>query len=539
MDNETQNASIMRYTIVMFSKSLRKKFLLLGCMLCCGVFGYAPNVFAQAYVPVRDIQLNQAFSNYVTSLFQHWDNTFGAGAPTGTSDNLRDLIAGRNPTIPGGDTCQGGDNLPAFISAANPNPAFAYGQTSNNPNDWGPWMFAVASSSGAIPNAVPAGANANSGPYVQVNYSHSLRCLLEEVVENQKLQSSVQIHQMLLQYISNAQTAQLTKQLKNKIIAANFNFSKGGNVVNNNGVISNSPTFITNYNQTVYNANGRQLETIIDQAATDPNVNDPEGSLGLCQPWRLETAVMLAENNRTSVEDPKNFTQSKTECTLTSGTNPTFANQSDYENFSLNFDDPSSLEGGYFTFLRITSNPADNPLNSSAITDMVARERIENQEKKTDADTSKSGNLALTDCPQNDPSNPHSIDTECENITTQHLNGETTANLVQDLNAVESDSIDSQSATSSQRAGTDLITNTGQAGANTLPLETAGTAINSLIREFYDSIDIGYFGIQQNTTEWAQATMLSIYDEMKFSQNLSSQGATVVTNGQASQPTDY
>jgi hypothetical protein len=64
--------------------------------------------------------------------------------------------------------------------------------------------------------------------------------------------------------------------------------------------------------------------------------------------------------------------------------------------------------------------------------------------------------------------------------------------------------------------------------------------VNNLVQEFYDAIQYGYFGINLDTTKWAQGTMLMIYDEMKFSQDLSTGGGgTVVTNGTAPVDTGY
>ena len=90
------------------------------------------------------------------------------------------------------------------------------------------------------------------------------------------------------------------------------------------------------------------------------------------------------------------------------------------------------------------------------------------------------------------------------------------------------------------RSPTDVTTNTGLAGANTVPLATSPTAINQLVEEFYNVISYGYYGLDDgcpgassgpmacggakslNTpdiTGWANATMLSIYDQMAFPQD--------------------
>lgn len=479
--------------------------------------------YAQSYVPVIDIQLNPFMQS-----------ALGAAAPNGTTDSLRDLISGSNPSVAAlGGNCQNGDNLGPGIAnqATQKVPAFPYTN--------GPWMSAINSPAG-LTNGVPTGAT-NNGPYVQINTSQSLRCLLAEVVEWQKLGLSVQIHSLLKTYISDAQQAQLTKQLKNRVTAANLEFAKSGNQVSNAGVQSTAPVFVTNYNQNLRNVNGRQLDAISDQVAADPASGNPQGSLGICQPWRIDTAAGVVKNNRVKVEDPFNYTDQVTTCSLTSGAGgQVFANEGDFSNFTDNFEDPSSVNGSLFTFSHLLDNPQDTPLGAATLVDQAAFGRIEQQEQSTKAEAANSGFLPTKVCSGN-PDDPHCLDDQnSQAVNPGGQNAANITNLTTRMNdELTSAAIDSQTASSSQRAPTDINTNTGLAGADTLPLEISGTAVNDLIREFYDTINFGYFGIHQNTTQWAQATMLMIYDEMKFSQDLSVEGASVVTNGTTPVQTNY
>ena len=100
----------------------------------------------------------------------------------------------------------------------------------------------------------------------------------------------------------------------------------------------------------------------------------------------------------------------------------------------------------------------------------------------------------------------------------------------------QTQTLDAQGSPTRSIATTIISTQTGLAGAPVVGLETAGTAVNSLVQEFYDTIDIGYFGIQQQTTQWAQATMLMIYDEMKFDPTKS---GTITTLGRDPIDTGY
>ena len=524
----------MRYTV---SNSMKKaEGIFWGTLSTIFIVLFIPSIAsAQAYVPVVDIQLNPAFIN-----------AFGAGAPNGNTDAIRDLISGSNPnTSTLGGPCVGGNNLgqgitaPGYNAGPEGNPAFAYSV--------GPWMDAHKASVAAgiapgsqIPAAIPDGAGEGHGPYVQINYSQSLRCLLMEQVEWQKLALSLQIHSLLKTYIADAQTTQLTKQLKNRITATNLNFAKSGNQVNNNGVQSSAPVFVTNYNQNLYDVNDRQIEDLTDQAAADPLTAGPQGSLGVCQPWRLDTAVAVAKNLRTAIDDPAKHVSSVTTCKLDSGTNPIFANTYDYNSFSENFEDPSSLQGSFATFHAIRSNPANNPLGAASLLDMAARARIEKQEASTKAEAQNSGFLPTKVC-SGDASDPHCLDTNSISTNPGGQNASNINDLTNKQNdAIVSNALDAQGAGGVATSSTDINTNTGLDGANTLPLETSPTAVNQLIQEFYDAIQIGYFGIHQNTTEWAQATMLSIYDEMKINPDLTvNPVVAVVTDGQAAVPIGY
>ena len=524
-----------------------------SCLVLFFVLLGGHTAYAQSYVPVQDDQLdsdlksfNDDFNKYVSDLFEKWDKTFGTDEPDGTTASLRDLIAGSNPKAPGSEQgCKFGDNLlKTFDNNTDTIAAYAYGAGSTDQTTWGPWKYANASSTGgtSLPEGI-SGATDNSGPYVQVNYSHSLRCLLEEQVEWQKLGLSIQIHSLLKTYISDAQQSQLTKQLKNRLTAANLTFAKGGNQVNNNGIITNAPVYVLNYNQNILNVNDRQLEAITDQAAADPATAPPAGSLGICQPWRVDVAADMVRNNRTKVDDPYKYTSTYTKCNLANPTDPDspFATEGAFENFSGNFNDPASTQGGLFTFNHMLSNPQDTPIGSLTLLDTAAGDRIARQTESTKAEASNSGFIPTKTC-SGDASDPHCLDDQFStSINPGGQNQGNLNNLTQQMNnEVTASTIDSQSATSSEGAPTDINTNTGLAGADTVPLETSGTAVNKLVQEFYDAINFGYFGTNGSTREWAQGTMLMIYDEMKFNQDLTTgAGGSVVTNGQAPAPTGY
>lgn len=480
-------------------------------------FAHTDVAFAQSYVPVAVVRFD-AFDAYV----RRFNETFGTAVPNGTTDSLRDLITGSDPGGLAKAPCVAGDNV-----------WDAFDYTDGN------WAAAVASSSGGIPHTIPEG-GPEGGPApekVQINYSASLRCLLQEIVEWQKLGLSVQIHTLLKTYIADAQAKQLNNQLRNRIAAANLDWGKSGNVVDNNGVLSNTAVYNLNSTVNISNKNSRQLDHIADQGAADPAAGSPIGSLEICEPWRLDTTASIVRNNRT--DDPINFTKEVTGCTLSSTINPM-----DWDRFSDNFNDTANIEGGLATFDAILLGNANSPLDAASTANLAAYGRIARQEEATMAESQATGFESTKEC-SGLPDDPHCLDTRSTAVSPGGQNYETiTTNALQgDEQVANNTMLDGNAATSSELQSLQLNTQGGAYGYDATPLQTSQTSVNELIQEFYDIIEYGYFGIDSNpslngaqTTRWAQATMLMIYDEMKFTENSTE---VIVTEGTTDNPTGY
>ena len=516
---------MMRTMLAVMATVLQKCFrvTLVLSFLFPVFFAHTNIAFAQSYVPVAVVRFD-AFDAYV----RRFNETFGLRVPNGTTDSLRDLIAGSDPDGLAKGICKAGDNLYDAFAYENGNWAAASASSSENGNE-------------GIPLTIPAGGSAGSpGPTkVQINYSASLRCLLQEIVEWQKLGLSIQIHAMLKTYIADAQAKQLNNQLRNRIAAANLDWGKSGNVVDNNGTLSNTAVYNLNSTQNISNKNSRQLDHIADQGAADPAAGSPIGSLEICEPWRLDTTASIVRNNRT--DDPINFTKEVTGCTLSSTINPV-----DWDRFSDNLNDTASIEGGLATLDAIALGTANSPLDAASTANLAAYGRIERQEEATKAESQATGFESTKEC-SGLPDDPHCLDTRSTAVSPGGQNYETiTSNALQgDEQVANNTMLDGNAATSSELQSLQLNTQGGAYGYDATPLETSQTSVNKLVEEFYDIIQIGYFGIDSNpslanggnpTTDWAQATMLMIYDEMKFTENSTE---VVVTTGTADDPTGY
>jgi len=506
------------------------RFIVTATLACAGILTQTHVAFAQAYVPVFDNQVDTDLNNfhtdfnqYVTDLFKRWDYTFGP-APTGKTDALRDLISGSDPNVvPLGGNCAKEDGFGAF----------AYTD--------GPWKAAYASSTastppGDLPITVPAGGSAGSPPptSVQVNKSQSLRCILDDLVEFQKLSVSVQIHAMLKNLIADAQAKQLTSQLRSKISDGINRWGQAGNQVNNNGIISAAPVYSINSSQEGYDVTSREVEALTDQAGATLSSGNPAGSLGISTNWNLWAASNVAKNNRNSTEDPANYALSLTQSTLSDPTSGVFAAENDWDKFQFNLNDAANTQGGLATLYNISMNQANSPLGTAELLDSAARGQVERAKANVQFDALSGGNKPTFQCSGN-PGDPYCLSRLGTNISPAYQNEAAITHMAAEGDKIVAEGVtpDGIGGTSAVNQSTALNTQTGLLGNDSTPMATQTTAVNDLIQEVYDTMDIGYFGNTADTQQWVTGVMLSIYDEMKFNDTAPQ---VVVTSGAAATP---
>ncbi len=478
-----------------FQGQTSKILLMVSVLFLCS----ASSAFAQ-YVPVKDEELISKFDDYSSSFDDYvanFNETLGDRTPNGTTDSLRDLIAGSDPKTLG-ETC-----------ATEPTPAKVFGYSD------GPWKNAYDASkkNTNISNNIPA---VDAFGDVQINKSKSLSCLLQDIIQWQKLSSSIQIHALLKSQISDAQNKQLQNQLANKIVAANLNWAKAAQEVNDNGVITTEPAWITNYGKQAANQNTRVQAKLIDQAIADPKANDPQGSLGICRPYAMKTAANLARNNR--ADNPENFVAQSTQCSVANSKTGVFKNESDATAFfDGTLDDKDLPKGHGAAIQKVISDDASSPLGAMFLADNEADRRKEESDKELAAQNSGTGYGSIKEC-EGTASDPHCTKQtiiDPSSSVGSRVNNSQGAGLRQIENAPTSDS----GAMKPAQEQTNQIDQGGLAGYDTTNLQNSTNQVNDLVQEFYDVIENGYFGIDGDTTKWAQAAMLMIYDEMKFKDN--------------------
>ncbi len=450
------------------------------------------------YVPVHDAGLTSKFKAYAKEFTKyHKEFTTYASdmkkALTGAPDSLRDIIAGGSPGGVAAARCATGP-------AVN-NPAFAY----QDPP--GPWANAIASSTEAqdqlgitidpqIPDSID----------VQVNTSGSLRCILQDLVGYQKISLFVQIQSMLKQYIADVQQQQLKNQLLSQMSAASLNWSKQGNVVNNYGTVVTESVYDQNPTQSQYSNSGRIVNTLVNQAAAAEG--DPIGSLGLNDP--LYVATQVAMNMRDQTEDPRNSLTEKTKATLTN----------DEINACMDDMNAENCPGGgaYFALGDMFQNIQNTPLGALAIVQDEAQRRVEQDKERLQQEAQGSGFKPTKKCSglESDPGCDPALMVD---VSPSGQNEKTVTDAAASGNQQIADatSIDTNASVGATAESLDLNTGeSGLSGYDTTALQSAGTNVNLLINELYRTIQYAYFDSTDNQKNWAQAALLSIYDEMNF-----------------------
>ncbi|HSE35498.1 MAG TPA: hypothetical protein VLB83_05250 [Candidatus Paceibacterota bacterium] len=476
-------------------------------------------VFAQGgpFVPVVDIRLNPKFDRYLRmfdTFMQDFDDTFGDPLPDGTTDSLRDLISGSDPQGLAAEPCATRDPIDEVYMTED-----------------GPWKWADASTT-----AAGGFIYRDTELDVKVNKSASLRCLLQELVEWEKLGLNLQIHALLKEYISDAQTKQLSNQLRDQITAANLNWAKRGIEVNNAGVVSTQPVYVTNVNRYLTDRTGREVEDVTDRVASSPT--DPEGSYGMCEPFRLRAAQNVAENNRDSAQDPFDSAKSKLECTATNPGNGIVANESDLRTLYQNANDPAGP--GVFGVMRnMRQQPQNWSLTGQSMADAQAESQV--QSAKRDFNTQfDQGVLGTEEC-SGVTGDPRCV---TANRTVSSPSGARNADTISRMGAQgteqvsEGNMLDAHATGEAPEDQDNLISSGGLLNYDTEPLASQQTYVNNLIEELQNVIDFSYYDtswhdddnavyswsggdddqeIPFHTREWAIAAMFMIYDQMRFS----------------------
>jgi hypothetical protein len=440
----------------------------------------------QAFVPVNDAELNNAFATYSTKFSTYASEM--KSALTTAPDSLRDILAGPNP---GGvaiqdcelDTYAGPTRLEPYTDPAGPwQRAIVYAQTN--------------SSLGLepLPSLIDP----------QVNDSGSIRCILQDLVGYQKISLFVQIQSMLKQYISDAQQKELSNQLLNQINSANLNWAKRGEQVTSGTTQSSESVYVQNTTASAENENERIADTIFAQT-TAPD-GDPVGSFGLNDP--LYVATQVAANVRDNTENPRDAFMESIRPNITGAEVDAYMDNANTQTGS----------GAYFMLGDMFKNIQNTPLGASALVRSEAERRIAEETTRREKGEANTGFRPTKKC-SGDPADPYCDPAFMVDVSPAGQNLETVVSAIQSGNQQIADSVALDTGAADAAASLSNEANTGDggvAGYDTTALGASKTPVDALIYELYNTIHNAYFDLNPNQILWSQAALLMIYDEMEF-----------------------
>lgn len=532
---------------------MQRTRVLFGMFVVVGILlpAYA---FAQ-FVPVRDEQLINLFQRFSSSFddfrnndFMNYRDTFddtfntrgGQGSgntiTTGTSDSIRDLIAGANPGGIASEPC-----VVEYASDDVFNPSQLNDTTRSATKYWhsaaagsdpekSPWRSAYDASvaqGDILPDRIPSPESpsrtiwgATERPVV--NTSSSLRCLLQELVEWKKLDLSIQIHMLLKQYISDAQTRMLANQLENQLANANVAFAREGYTSVDNGVRINAPLLVTNFNEYYYDRSDAQIRHLEAQILADPG--DPIGAMGYNDHVKRAVAEQIANQTTNLTTKPIDAQVAASQSRIfdpTTGILPSTAAADEW------YADPNTPlgPGVFLSMVYMNQSPQDTKLGAMTQAMYFAQERAEDERKNFERRVAQGGGvLDTTKDVVTDPAiNPFGISDYQQSVTPAAQNIAIITAPYENIRAqlARTDSADQAPTAASQAAGYRSNVD-GAITFNSYELSTTSNATHDIVKELYDTMWFGYFDLHPYTAEWAQATMLSIYDTLIFNSRVPS-----------------
>lgn len=353
-----------------------------------------------------------------------------------------------------------------------------------------------------------------------VNDSTSLTCLLQEIVEQNKLDLNLKIHGLLRDYISTAQATQLAQRASGMIAKANLDWAKSGvknkiydeegNLISEEdfSVLGNDPNA---YENSLTQARARTLQ----QRILAPS--GAEDSLQVCGTEKYAVARQLLTNANTQTADPLDALSSQVSCSLTNKTNPAaglFANESDYQKF-ITSGGQAGQQDTLDTFRALVLNDQNTGPGLAFALDDAQRSQID--QIRTDATNQYIAGGGILPARQCDPSDKNCDPRYSEISTPGRIVGDMISGYVRSpdekLASAKTQEDISSVDTSVNNSPSEQVLQKGLDNVDSdalLPKQEPAR----YIADFLNSIQNGYFDLQSGTTDWASGAMLKIYDNV-------------------------
>lgn len=373
---------------------------------------------------------------------------------------------------------------------------------------------------------------ADSFSETQVNDSTSVSCLLQEIVEQNKLALNLQIHQLLNDQIQAAQAKAFAASQQNLIMAANIDWVKSGNVrvtKDSEGNVLETKSF---------SALSPDLKQDTMQRVGDAYAKGILGDMNAPQFNIAETIdkfrlgrVALNSANKTQISTKQKGIESLT-CNVT-GTIASgglgFESVEQFERFRA-----GDIEARGASYIDTVNAIAAHPQCTQSGAETMLQLALD--EQYTEIDTAdkedrlaNNGFSSIRKCKDGSP--------DCEE-TEVTLPGSTLGNLFSNaLGSTERrlENVKDEKDLAGFEEGTSIAGDMRAEGIYNFDTSSlTGTTGSETAASFYDAIKDGYFDLQGGTTDWALGAMLQIYDhsmdkESRYAPGSGSVGTTAET----------
>lgn len=338
---------------------------------------------------------------------------------------------------------------------------------------------------------------------VQVNASAGLSCLLQQMVEQNKLALNLQIHNLLREQIAAAQAKAVANRLQGMNAAAVTRQSEGANSLPIRDADGNTigyeafPSWATPEDYACILIKRRANEMVDTVMRTD-------------DPYRFDTARRIYVEQNKQCDDLTQFQQGA-QGTLVNKDDPdagAFASQQDVTAYYNG--DSSKAKHDPLTTLSEAARSNNNPQGSGDSAVSQFQKMASNIRSYVEVQYQANGGfLSKPECP---PESKNCDVSQLKNVTPGAMQREQVLNVSNNYQKQleNANSQEDLAALSTDQSTADVITE-GYTNFNPDNYEKS-PQMYDYIREFYNGIRNGYFDLQGGTTDWASGAMLSIYD---------------------------
>ena len=327
-----------------------------------------------------------------------------------------------------------------------------------------------------------------------INQSHSLRCLLQELVEWEKLDLNIQLHTMVKEHFSNAQTYMLNQQLLNTLAAATIagaqHFQQHTILPGGTPELANSTVYVANLKQNIDNIEQREIEGLTKEISGGGTVGDGTvADLGL----PLGTRDYIAEQVKRNLQTKTDFEELQKIFSVCDQKNP--------EN------DPNNPD----EYKPMVNRSVCTPVVASSILENYGGEKLEQAKENQKLQLSMSGGyLSKENCGDDPYCRTPTVETPGDILGKNLYNSLSTG-----IRAMEESDTAGEGTSADAQELTLNIMKKGLGDIDVSALANNQQTLAELFNEF-EYVLLDYYGIDEGTTNWSRNALVNIWDDIMY-----------------------